>query len=84
MLFRDGRIVNANFADYALPSIMDRLPTEAMAVEDPNPTGPYGAKGVGEPPGGRGRGGVRQRGGRRHRHPVHRLPITRAGHPRSR
>jgi len=21
-----------------------------MAVEDPNPTGPYGAKGVGEPP----------------------------------
>jgi len=50
VLFRDGRIVNANFADYALPSIKDRLPTEAMAVEDPNPTGPYGAKGVGEPP----------------------------------
>jgi CO/xanthine dehydrogenase Mo-binding subunit len=50
VLFRDGRIVNANFADYALPSIMDRLPTEAIAVEDPNPTGPYGAKGVGEPP----------------------------------
>jgi CO/xanthine dehydrogenase Mo-binding subunit len=50
ILFRDGRIINANFADYALPSIMDRLPTEAMAVEDPNPTGPYGAKGVGEPP----------------------------------
>jgi CO/xanthine dehydrogenase Mo-binding subunit len=50
VLFRDGRIVNANFADYALPSIKDRLPTEAMAVEDPNPTGPFGAKGVGEPP----------------------------------
>ena len=50
VLFRDGRIINANFADYALPSIKDRLPTEAMAVEDPNPTGPYGAKGVGEPP----------------------------------
>jgi CO/xanthine dehydrogenase Mo-binding subunit len=50
VLFRDGRIINANFADYALPSIMDRLPTEAIAVEDPNPTGPYGAKGVGEPP----------------------------------
>jgi len=50
VLFRGGRIINANFADYALPSIKDRLPTEAMAVEDPNPTGPYGAKGVGEPP----------------------------------
>ena len=50
VLFRDGRIINANFADYALPSVKDRLPTEAMAVEDPNPTGPFGAKGVGEPP----------------------------------
>ncbi len=50
ILFRDGRIINANFADYALPSIKDRLPTETMIVEDANPTGPYGAKGVGEPP----------------------------------
>ena len=50
ILYRDGRIVNANFADYAVPSIKDRLPTEAMAVEDANPTGPYGAKGIGEPP----------------------------------
>jgi CO/xanthine dehydrogenase Mo-binding subunit len=50
VLFRDGRIINANFADYALPSVKDRLPTEPMAVEDPNPSGPFGAKGVGEPP----------------------------------
>jgi CO/xanthine dehydrogenase Mo-binding subunit len=50
VLYRDGRIINANFADYAVPSIKDRLPTEAMAVEDANPTGPYGAKGIGEPP----------------------------------
>jgi CO/xanthine dehydrogenase Mo-binding subunit len=50
VIFRGGRIINANFADYALPSIKDRLPTEPMAVEDPNPTGPYGAKGIGEPP----------------------------------
>jgi len=50
VLFRDGRIINANFADYALPSVKDRIPTEAMAVEDPNPSGPFGAKGVGEPP----------------------------------
>jgi CO/xanthine dehydrogenase Mo-binding subunit len=45
-----GLIQNANFADYAVPSIRDRLPTETIIVEDPNPTGPYGAKGVGEPP----------------------------------
>jgi CO/xanthine dehydrogenase Mo-binding subunit len=50
ILYSNGRIINANFADYALPSIKDRLPTEAMTVEDENPTGPYGAKGVGEPP----------------------------------
>ena len=46
----DGIIRNANFADYALPSIKDRIPTETIVVEDPNPTGPYGAKGAGEPP----------------------------------
>jgi CO/xanthine dehydrogenase Mo-binding subunit len=45
-----GCIQNPNFADYAVPSIKDRLPTETIVVEDPNPTGPYGAKGVGEPP----------------------------------
>ena len=46
----DGIIRNANFADYALPSIKDRIPTATLAVEDPNPTGPFGAKGAGEPP----------------------------------
>jgi CO/xanthine dehydrogenase Mo-binding subunit len=46
----DGIIQNANFADYALPSIKDRIPTVSLPVEDHNPTGPFGAKGVGEPP----------------------------------
>jgi CO/xanthine dehydrogenase Mo-binding subunit len=45
-----GRIRNANFADYAVPSILDRLPTETLVVEDPSPVGPFGAKGAGEPP----------------------------------
>jgi CO/xanthine dehydrogenase Mo-binding subunit len=45
-----GRIRNANFADYAVPSILDRLPTETITVEDPSPVGPFGAKGAGEPP----------------------------------
>ena len=81
VLFRDGRIVNANFADYALPSIKDRLPTEAMAVEDPNPTGPFGAKGVGRAARGRGGGGLRQRRGRRHGRPVPPAAHHAAGHP---
>jgi len=48
--YRKGIITNANFADYAVPSIRDRIPTETITIEDHNPTGPYGAKGVGEPP----------------------------------
>jgi CO/xanthine dehydrogenase Mo-binding subunit len=45
-----GHIRNANFADYAVPSILDRLPTETLVVEEPSPAGPFGAKGAGEPP----------------------------------
>ncbi len=48
--YADGIIQNPNFADYAVPSIKDRIPTVSIAVEDHNPTGPYGAKGAGEPP----------------------------------
>lgn len=48
--YREGRIMNANFADYAVPSIKDRLPTQTLTVESPNPTGAFGAKGIGEPP----------------------------------
>jgi len=51
ILYSDqGIIQNPNFADYAVPSIKDRIPTETLFVEDPTPNGPYGAKGVGEPP----------------------------------
>jgi CO/xanthine dehydrogenase Mo-binding subunit len=48
--YEDGIIQNPNFADYAIPSIMDRIPTESHFVEDPSPRGPFGAKGAGEPP----------------------------------
>ena len=50
VIFREGKIINANFADYAVPTVKDRIPTETILVEDYNPTGPFGAKGVGEPP----------------------------------
>jgi CO/xanthine dehydrogenase Mo-binding subunit len=47
---RDGRIVNASFTDYLLPTALDMPPVVAELVEDPEPEAPYGLKGVGEPP----------------------------------
>ena len=47
---RDGRIVNASFTDYLIPTALDMPPVAVELVEDPEPDGPYGAKGVGEPP----------------------------------
>jgi len=47
---RDGRIVNASFTDYLLPTTLDMPPVEIELVEVPEPDAPYGVKGVGEPP----------------------------------
>jgi CO/xanthine dehydrogenase Mo-binding subunit len=47
---RDGRIVNASFTDYLLPTALDVPPIVAELVEMPDPESPYGVKGVGEPP----------------------------------
>ncbi len=47
---REGRIVNASFTDYLIPTALDMPPVEAVLVEDPEPDAPYGVKGVGEPP----------------------------------
>jgi CO/xanthine dehydrogenase Mo-binding subunit len=45
----DGSIRNASFTDYLLPTTLDMPPVEAVLVEEPDPDGPFGAKGVGEP-----------------------------------
>ncbi|HET6550291.1 MAG TPA: molybdopterin cofactor-binding domain-containing protein, partial [Solirubrobacter sp.] len=46
----EGQLRGGTFAEYSLPS-SDRLPPiETLIVEVPAPDGPYGAKGVGEPP----------------------------------
>jgi CO/xanthine dehydrogenase Mo-binding subunit len=47
---RDGVIRNASFTDYLLPTTLDMPPVVIDLVEIPNPDGPYGVKGVGEPP----------------------------------
>jgi xanthine dehydrogenase D subunit len=45
---REGRIANASFTDYLLPTILDMPPVVSAIVEEPEPGVPYGAKGVGE------------------------------------
>jgi CO/xanthine dehydrogenase Mo-binding subunit len=47
---RGGRIVNASFTDYLIPTALDMPPVVSELVEDPEPHAPYGVKGVGEPP----------------------------------
>jgi len=47
---RGGRIVNASFTDYLIPTALDVPVVESVLVEDPEPGAPYGVKGVGEPP----------------------------------
>jgi aldehyde oxidoreductase len=41
--------VTKNFKNYAIPTVWDMPEISAIIVEDPEPTGPFGAKGVGEP-----------------------------------
>ena len=48
--FEDGRILNPNLALYKLPTTCDVPAIEALIVEHPSENGPYGMKGVGEPP----------------------------------
>jgi CO/xanthine dehydrogenase Mo-binding subunit len=47
---RDGRITNASFTDYLIPTTLDMPPVESVLIEEPEPDAPFGVKGVGEPP----------------------------------
>ena len=46
----DGQLRTGSFVEYAMPTIDTVPPIEAEIVEVPAPDGPFGAKGVGEPP----------------------------------
>jgi xanthine dehydrogenase D subunit len=46
----EGRIRNASFTDYLLPTILDVGDVEAVLIEEPSPWGPFGAKGMAELP----------------------------------
>jgi CO/xanthine dehydrogenase Mo-binding subunit len=50
ILTREGRILNASFTDYLIPTALDVPPVAIELIEDPEPDAPYGVKGIGEPP----------------------------------
>ncbi|HBY97496.1 MAG TPA: xanthine dehydrogenase [Chloroflexi bacterium] len=51
MVFSEkGHLLTGSFLDYALPTARDVPPFEVILVENPAPNGPFGARGVGEPP----------------------------------
>jgi CO/xanthine dehydrogenase Mo-binding subunit len=50
IVYQDGRVLNANLTDYKMPTALDTPEVESILVEHASEAGPYGAKGVGEPP----------------------------------
>jgi CO/xanthine dehydrogenase Mo-binding subunit len=49
ILFRDGVQVNPNLTNYIMPTSLDMPDIEVELVDNYDPTGPFGAKGAGEP-----------------------------------
>ena len=47
--FDGGKVINPSFADYKIPITTDVPPIRSIIVEAYDETGPYGAKGLGEP-----------------------------------
>ena len=47
---KTGRPLNNNLLDYKLSTFMDHPRLQALFVENPEPTSPYGTKALGEPP----------------------------------
>jgi CO/xanthine dehydrogenase Mo-binding subunit len=47
---KEGKIQNASFTDYLIPTILDMPSVRAEILELADPEAPYGLKGVGEPP----------------------------------
>jgi CO/xanthine dehydrogenase Mo-binding subunit len=50
VVHKNGKILNPGFTDYILPTIRDIPEIECIVLENPDPGGPFGARGIGEPP----------------------------------
>ncbi len=49
VVLKDGWVQNPQLRDYIIPTAMDMPEVETAIIQDPEPTGPFGAKGIGEP-----------------------------------
>jgi CO/xanthine dehydrogenase Mo-binding subunit len=47
---QDGHNLNPGLLDYRLPTTVDFPDIASVIVEEPTKNGPYGVKGIGEPP----------------------------------
>jgi CO/xanthine dehydrogenase Mo-binding subunit len=45
-----GQLLSGTFQDYYMPRAEEAPHLETVLVENPSPLGPYGVRGVGEPP----------------------------------
>ena len=45
-----GQPLATSFMDYPIPRSLDGFHLECVLIENPSPEGPYGIRGVGEPP----------------------------------
>ncbi|WP_329570171.1 xanthine dehydrogenase subunit D [Kitasatospora sp. NBC_01266] len=50
IIVKDGKVRNASFTDYLIPTILDVPPIPVDVLELPDPNAPYGLRGVGEAP----------------------------------
>jgi xanthine dehydrogenase D subunit len=50
LILDEGVLRNPTFTDYLLPTFLDAPAVEARFIEEPDHWGPFGAKGIGEPP----------------------------------
>jgi CO/xanthine dehydrogenase Mo-binding subunit len=51
MVWDGGKVANPSFMDYKIPGTMDTpAAIHSILVENPDGSGPFGAKGIGEPP----------------------------------
>jgi CO/xanthine dehydrogenase Mo-binding subunit len=50
LMSQQGKMLNPGFTDYILPSCKDLPFIEAVILEHDDPGGPFGARGIGEPP----------------------------------
>lgn len=50
IVYENGMVRNPGLTDYKMPTAMDAPRIRSIIIESPSKVGPYGAKGVGEPP----------------------------------